>query len=48
MRAFANSERLANRVVKWLGYDANKIASALVIQTTFSRKVRNGPNRANR
>jgi hypothetical protein len=30
MRAFANGEPLASRVVSWLGYDANKIASALI------------------
>jgi hypothetical protein len=30
MRAFANGEYLANGVVKLFGYDANKIASALM------------------
>ena len=30
MRAFANGEPAANRAVKLLGYDANKIASALI------------------
>jgi len=30
MRAFSNGEYFANRVVKLLGYDANKIASALI------------------
>jgi hypothetical protein len=30
MRAFANGEYLANSVVKWFGYDANKVASALI------------------
>ena len=30
MRAFANGEPVANRVVEWFGYDANKIASAIL------------------
>ena len=30
MRAFANVERLANRIVRGLGYDADEIAGALI------------------
>jgi hypothetical protein len=30
MRAFANGEKAANWIVKCVGYDANKIASALI------------------
>jgi hypothetical protein len=29
MRAFANGEPLANRIVNWFGYDANKIANLM-------------------
>ena len=30
MRAFANGDRLASRLVSWWGYNADKIASALI------------------
>jgi hypothetical protein len=30
MRAFAKAEFLANRVVRWFGYDANEISKALI------------------
>jgi hypothetical protein len=30
MRAFAKAESLANRVVRWFGYDANEISKALI------------------
>jgi hypothetical protein len=36
MRAFANADRFANRIVRGLGYNADAIAGALIaIPTTF-------------